>query len=183
MDYGIGGSPDYASCLVLSRSCRSDLDSAGFFVNLQKSLWEPSQVGTWLGFHLDFSFNFITVPPSKISKLQGRISRILALRFVNAKDLATVAGQLNSMFLAIGNIVRFMSRAMYAQISAQNSWFSNFHLEDSVVEELVFEQSNLDDLNGRRIWFKSSAVRVAYLDASDTGYGGYIVELGPQVAV
>ena len=78
-DYGIGGSPDYASCLVLSRSCRSDLDSAGFFVNLQKSLWEPSQVGTWLGFHLDFSFNFITVPPSKISKLQGSISRILAL--------------------------------------------------------------------------------------------------------
>ena len=79
LDCGIGGSPDYASCLVLSRSCGSDLDSAGFFVNLQKSLWEPSQVGTWLGFHLDFSFNFITVPPSKISKLQGSISRILDL--------------------------------------------------------------------------------------------------------
>ena len=78
--------------------------------------------------------------------------------------------------------MRLMSRAMYAQISAQNSWFSNFYLEDSVVEELVFWQSNLDHLNGRRIWFKSSAVRVAYSDASDTGYGGYIVELGPQVA-
>ena len=45
LDDGIGGSPDYASCLVLIRSCRSDLDSAGFFVNLQKSLWKPSQVG------------------------------------------------------------------------------------------------------------------------------------------
>ena len=32
---GIGGSPDYASCLVHSRLCRSDLDSAAFFVNLQ----------------------------------------------------------------------------------------------------------------------------------------------------
>ena len=52
LDDGIGGSPDYASCLVHSRLCRSDLDSAGFFVNLQKSAWEPSQVGTWLGFHL-----------------------------------------------------------------------------------------------------------------------------------
>ena len=49
--------------------------------------------------------------------------------------------------------MRLMSRAMYAQISAQNSWFSNFYLEDSVVEELVFWQSNLDHLNGRRIWF------------------------------
>ena len=71
---------------------------------------------------------------------------------------------------------------MYAQISAQSSWFSTFSLEHSVVEELVFWQSNLDHLNGRRIWFKSSAVRVAYSDASDTGYGGYIVELGSQVA-
>ena len=151
-------------------------------MNLQNSVWEPSQVGTWLGFHLDFSLNFITIPLPKITKLQERISRILALRFVNAKDIASVAGQLNSMFLAIGNIVRLMSGAMYAQISAQNSWFSNFYVEDSVVEELVFWQSNLDHLNGRRIWFKSSAVRVAYSDASDTGYGGYILELGPQVA-
>ena len=71
---------------------------------------------------------------------------------------------------------------MYAQISAQNSWFSNFYLEDSVVEELVFCQSNLDHLNGRRICFKSTAVRVAYSDASNTGYGSYIVELGPQAA-
>ena len=138
LDGGIGGSPDYASFLVYSRICRSDLDSAGLFVNLQKSVWEPSQVGTWLGFHLDFSLNFITVPLPKITTLQESISRILALRFVNAKDLASVAGQLNSIFLAIGNIVRLMSRAMYAQISAQNSWFSNFLLEDSVVEELVF---------------------------------------------
>ena len=30
-----------------------------------------------------------------------------------------------------------MSPAMYAQISAQNSWFCNFYLEDSVMEELV----------------------------------------------
>ena len=78
--------------------------------------------------------------------------------------------------------MRLMSRAMYAQISAKKSWFSDFCLEDSVVEELVFWQSNLDHLKGRRIWFKSSAVRVAYLDASDTGYGGCIVELESQVA-
>ena len=97
--------------------------------------------------------------------MQESISRVLALRFVNAKDLASVAGQLNSMFLVIGNIVRLMSRSMYAQILAQNSWFSNFYLEDSVVEELVFWQSNLDHLNSSRIWFKSSAVRVAYSDA------------------
>ena len=141
------------------------------------------RVGTWLGFHLDFSLNFITFLFRRLRSCR-RVFRvcILALRFVKAKDLASVAGQLNSICLAIGNIVRLLSRAMYSQISAQNCWFSNVYLEDSVVEELVFWQSNLDHLNGRRIWFKSSAVRVAYSDASDTGYGGHIVELGPQVA-
>jgi len=95
-------------------------------VNLQKSAWELSQVGTWLGFHLVFSLNFITVRLPKITKLQESILRILALHFVNAKDLASVAGQLNSMFLATGNIVRFMSRAMYAQIQLRISGFLIF---------------------------------------------------------
>ena len=76
-------------------------------MNLQKSVWEPSRVATWLGFHLDLSLIFITVPLPKITNLQESISRILAQRFVNARDLASVAGQLNSMFLAIGNIVRY----------------------------------------------------------------------------
>lgn len=41
---------------------------------------------------------------------------------------------------------------------------------------------SLDQRNVRPIWFKSSPVRVAYSDASDTSNGGYIVELGPQEA-
>ena len=68
-------------------------------MNLQKSVWEPSQVGTWLGFHIDFSLNFITVPLPEITKLQESISGFLALRFVNAKDLASVAGQLKCFWL------------------------------------------------------------------------------------
>lgn len=75
-----------------------------------------------------------------------------------------------------------MSRSMFSQISAQSSWFSPFPLEDSVIEELNLWLNNLDNHNGRRIWLNTSAIRVAYSDASDTGYGGFIVELEPQVA-
>ena len=158
------------------------MEKAGFFVNDQKSVWIPSQVGVWLGYCLDFSRCLISMPSAKIMKLKESISRILSQRFVTAKDLASVAGQLISMFLAIGNTARLMSRSMYFQISEQVSWFCPFTLHDSVKSELVFWLSNLDQHNGRPIWFKSSTVRIAYSDASDTGYGGYIVELGPQVA-
>ena len=36
--------------------------------------------------------------------------------------------------------------------------------------------------NGRAIWFSPSVTRVAYSDASNTGCGGYVVELGPEVS-
>ena len=69
-----------------------DLVLADFFVNLQKSVWEPSHVGTWLGFLLDFSLNIISVPVSKVTKLQESISGVLGLPLANAKDLAGIAG-------------------------------------------------------------------------------------------
>lgn len=45
----------------------------------------------------------------------------------------------------------------------------------------MFWINNLFKLIGRKIWFKPSAVTVAFSDGSDTGYGGYVVELGSQV--
>ena len=33
-----------------------------------------------------------------------------------------------------------------------------------------------------RIWFESSATRVAYSDASSLGYGEYVVEIGPSIS-
>ena len=76
--------------------------------------------------------------------------------------------------------MRLMSRAMYAHISAQNSWFSNFYQEDSVVEELVFWQSNLDHLNGRRIWFNpvQSEVPIRMLVTPDMAVA--LLNLGPR---
>ena len=70
------------------------------------------------GFHLRlvsgwvivWSRCLISMPSAKIMKLKESISRILLQRFVKAKELASVAGQLISMFLAIGNTARLMSR-------------------------------------------------------------------------
>ena len=49
-------------------------------------------------------------------------------------------------------------------------------------DELVFRQNNVNKLNGQPIWFESGATRVVYSDASDSGYGGYSVKVGPQIA-
>ena len=49
-------------------------------------------------------------------------------------------------------------------------------------EEIEFWLSSLESYNGQSIWVRPSATRVAYSDASNTGFGGYIVEHGPYVA-
>ena len=95
--------------------------------------------------------------------------------------MAGIADQPNSMYLAIGNIVRLITRSMYTDFSPKVLVFNFFTGTFGRGEIIVHRQSNLGNLNGRRTKFKSSAVRVAFSDASDTG--GYIVELGPQVAV
>ena len=48
--------------------------------------------------------------------------------------------------------------------------------------EIKFWVSGLRRFNSQPIWHRPSAVRIVYSDASDTGYGGYIVEHGPHVA-
>lgn len=50
LDDGIGGAADFLLCSELSSQCRADLGCAGFFINDQKSVWIPSQVGVWLGY-------------------------------------------------------------------------------------------------------------------------------------
>ena len=52
-------------------------------------------------------------------KSKQSISRVLNQRDCSAKELASIAGQLISMFLAIGNLVRLLSRDMYAQVQSQ----------------------------------------------------------------
>ena len=47
--------------------------------------------------------------------------------------------------------------------------------------ELEFWLGNLRALNCRPFRWSPSATRVVYSDASDSGYGGYTVELGPHV--
>jgi len=55
-------------------------------------------------------------------------------------------------------------------------------LSDEAKKELSFWLSRIQQFNGQNLWPKPSAVRVIYSDASCTGYGGYEVEHGGQLA-
>jgi len=47
---------------------------------------------------------------------------------------------------------------------------------------LQFWEENLQEYNSQPLWHQPGAVRIVYSDASDTRFGGYIVEHGQYVA-
>ena len=79
-----------------------------FFINKAKSNWVPAQNGSWIGFLLNFQSATIKTPKRKIQKLETLLNQAVEANQVSAKQISSIDGQLNSMFLAIGNTVRLL---------------------------------------------------------------------------
>jgi len=75
-----------------------------------------------------------------------------------------------------------MTRSLYGVLNSRNSWCTQLQLSAEAIDELQFWLSQISRFNGQDLWPKPSAVRVVYSDASNTGYGGYTVEHGGQIA-
>ena len=71
---------------------------------------------------------------------------------------------------------------MYALLESRNSWCEQLLISPEALYELRFWASSIANYSAEPIWHSPGAVRVVYSDASDTGYGGCVVEHGPAVA-
>ena len=75
-----------------------------------------------------------------------------------------------------------MTRGLYSALNAMISWSQMVPITQQALTELQFWLYNIHKYNGQYIWHSPAAVRLVYSDASSTGYGGYTVQHGPQVA-
>ena len=55
-------------------------------------------------------------------------------------------------------------------------------LDSNARMELEFWSNNIEHYNGQLLWHSPSAMRIVYSDASNTGFGDYVVQHGPHVA-
>ena len=164
-----------------SQLVQDTLVKAGLLANEEKSVWVPSPVVTWLGFIIDLQQGCVLVPDAKLAKLQLILQAACRMAVINARALASL-GKILSMSLALGPVARLMTRCMYVALEGRTSWCDMLHVTDEVRGELCFWAKSLVSYNGQPIRYKPSAVRVVYSDASNVGYGGYIVEHGPLIA-
>ena len=85
------------------------------------------------------------------------------------------------MLLGLGPVARLQTRRMYAVLNSRQSWCQSLKFTHKAKMELGFWLGQLVCFNGQNIWHSPSAIRVVYSDASDTGYGGYMVEHGCHI--
>ena len=77
LDDGLGAG---RSPLVANRHSllvHSDLLKAGFIVNEEKSVWDPLQLMTWLGYSINTKDNIIQATDKRIKKLKAALDEVL----------------------------------------------------------------------------------------------------------
>ena len=103
------------------------------------------------------------IPRDKIERLHSVIQCVSPSSRVAVCTLASIVGHLISMSLALGPIAHLHTRYLYAANKERVSWSDR--------------QESIEAYNGQPIWFSPGTTRVAC-----SGYGGYVVELGPEFA-
>ena len=182
LDDGLCAVAGKVEAIEASQFVCSTLAKAGFLDHPVKSIWDPVQRLPWLGFVIDLALGQVEVPQEKLVALQHRLDQACQLALISAKQLASIVGKIISMGLAIGPVSRFMTRSLYAALESRQTWCDLLRLSPEARAELRFWSASLSEYSSQPIWRSPSALRVVYSDASETGYGGYVVEHGPCVS-
>ena len=107
IDDGIGGAGTFENAVIISQQVKSDLVGCGFTLN-KKSVRTPTQHVSWLGHILNFKTGIIAITEEKITKLKQSIRFALYVNRIKVLELASIAGQIIAMSLAIGSWARLM---------------------------------------------------------------------------
>ena len=177
LDDGLIFSPNEALAKIHSALVKSDLASSGLVDNEDKSTWIPTQCLIWLGVGIDLSEGFLYITNRRIESVYVLIKKALFRSRLTARKLACIVGKIISMSLVFGNITSLMLRYSHMAIINRNSWDFYFQLDDKVLCELRFWLDNLRKLNVRLLSNCVQTQRVVYSDASNSGCGGYVVDV------
>ena len=119
------------------------------------------------------------VPTKKIAKLRANWIPLFR-RALLIRDLALVAGFIDSLYLAVGPIAKLFTRQIHSTIKARSRWNRSFSSSAPLLEELRFWFSNIAAFNGNGIQPKFCPGAVIFCDASDYAFGGFQFRLNDQ---
>ena len=114
---------DSESCRNKAQDVRADFCNAGFFVNEDKPVWEPTKVLDWLGITWNAVLGSLEIVERRIVKIINTIDRIIDADFqLSARELASFTGQIISTGPVVSNIGRIMTRHCVMSTLCRDNW-------------------------------------------------------------
>lgn len=141
---------------------------------------------TFLGYNIDTEKALLSIPSDRLSKLYQTIQDIETClahsEIVHVRTVASLVGQIVSMSYVIGNIAYLMTKYLSMDVITACSWDSYIILSEQSIGNIKFWKHNISSINFKRFNFDLSCNTIVYTDASNTGYGGSIVENPKSIA-
>ena len=182
LDDGIGGHNNYNMAVKSSSYTKQTLGEFGFLLADEKCNWIPSQTACWLGHDIDMKKNMLFITKDRIERLEMKLKSVMfQIRhssddLIHVKILASIVGQIISLQNVIGNLARLRTRELFNCINSRASWNAPVKVTNDAWQELKYWIENARTLNERGKYFKDPYVcaYTIFVDASATGYGGYV---------
>lgn len=186
LDDGAGTNTNYDSCFSHAQLVKADLESAGFVINREKSIWTPCQGLVWLGLYWNLMKGVLEIPESRLLKVETSIFTIFnRLYGVSARKLAKLAGLIISLFPSLGPITQLMTRHMYFVINSRNNWDSPLDISHctELLQELCYWKSQVRYLNGGCKFHSKSRIYPLkiYSDSSSVASAAFVQNMHQMV--
>lgn len=184
LDDGFGMASSSELCLQLSNFVKKSLSDAGFLINVEKSIFCPTQQLEWLGILWNSNAFSISIPDRRVNDLLQSINHLINIfPAFSARLLAQVTGKIISLSPVFGNLTRLMTRYCYMCIEQRFTWDKSLLIKypDEVKRELEFWKNNVEKMNSKFLSPYSPSQTLVYSDASDVACGAYTVEIGSKV--
>ena len=178
LDDGLGMNKSLSKCRSEALFVKQSLLKAGFFLNEEKSIWDPQISLEWTGIVWNGEEYYRSIPDRRINDFLNELIAIKnRLPSTTARFLAKIVGMVISMMPVIGNVARLMTRNLYELIQSRDGWDNGFKMprEHSAINEIFFWNDTLRQLNKRMLTQNVLPETVMFSDASGTAAGAYSV--------
>src|SRR6185312_4324618 len=166
------------------------LERLGWLINYDKSTLSPATRLDFLGFTVDTRQMKFFVPALKRKNFRSSCQRVLAKvsrgNPVRLRTFASLAGKLQSLapavpfcWLHLQGVIQTIRSRTEQKRSGEVQWDDLVQIPAQVVEELRWWVLFLKGWNGSAIIPEPTSIDL-YSDASNTGYGGFLMEKGKQ---
>ena len=172
LDDGWSIADDYNSANIIASRVRSDIRLAGFITNSEKSIWEPTQIITWLGLVWNSTLGTISITPRRVQGIVDCVAFIEAQKCtISARQLSSFVGKVMSTCPVTGNLPRITTRHCQMTIAIGEHWDTPMILDEYCKDEIVFWKNNIHLCNFKNCFVFRKPQKVTFSDASNIACG------------